>query len=296
MGIDPDDEHLNLLDRLPDGNAAAGNPEEIECSVLFRATPQPRSGRWSVRSKANQRWQGILETTHRTSRRYEQHPRVRIRSSFRAIWRASADEPTVKYGRPWLCERCLFLVALALVTVSLSTLSRTAAAKTVSPGTYMSRLCTVVDDWAHNIEAAGQNVDAALAGVTSLDAAKKVLMTAEQRLLADTDQAVKALQRAGAPRVPNGKKVASRGLAGMTLVRQSFERQVREAAAVPTDDVTAFQTAVQNISSNADPAITKLTELFNSVGRLDTSGKLSHEVTHQRACITLSNGSATTTT
>jgi hypothetical protein len=190
----------------------------------------------------------------------------------------------------------LFLVALALVTVSLSTLSRTAAAKTVSPGTYVSRLCTVVDDWAHNIEAARQNADAALAGVTSLDAAKKVLMTAEQRLLADTDQAVKALQRAGAPRVPNGKKVASRGLAGMTLVRQAFERQVIEAATVPTDDVTAFQTAVQNISSNADPAITKFTELFNSVGRLDTSGKLSREVTHQRACIALSNGSATTTT
>jgi hypothetical protein len=82
----------------------------------------------------------------------------------------------------------------------------------------------------------------------------------------------------------------------MTLVRQAFERQVREAAAVPTDDVTAFQTAVQNISSNADPAITKFTELFNSVGRLDTSGKLSREVTHQRACIALSNGSATTTT
>ena len=181
----------------------------------------------------------------------------------------------------------LFLVALALVTVSLSTLSRTAAAKTVSPGTYVSRLCTVVDDWAHNIEAARQNADAALASVTSLDAAKKVLMMAEQRLLVDTDQAVKALQRAGAPRVPNGKKVASRGLAGMTLIRQAFERQVREAAAVPTDDVTAFQTAVQNISSNADPAITKFTELFNSVGRLDASGKLSREVTHQRACIAL---------
>ena len=54
-------------------------------SVTFRATPQPRPGRWSLRSEANQRWQGILETTHRTSRRYEQHPRVRIRSSFRAL-------------------------------------------------------------------------------------------------------------------------------------------------------------------------------------------------------------------
>jgi hypothetical protein len=43
--IDSDHEHTDLLKRLPDGNAAAGNPEEIECSVLFRATPQPRPDR-----------------------------------------------------------------------------------------------------------------------------------------------------------------------------------------------------------------------------------------------------------
>jgi hypothetical protein len=36
--------------------------------------------------------QGILETTHRTSRRYEHHPRVRITSSFTAIWRVLSDE------------------------------------------------------------------------------------------------------------------------------------------------------------------------------------------------------------
>ena len=40
----------------------------------------------AVRSKANrERWQGILETTHRTSRRYEQTRRACITSSFRAI-------------------------------------------------------------------------------------------------------------------------------------------------------------------------------------------------------------------
>src|SRR4051812_11808676 len=85
MGIDSDHEHAEPPQSIARWNAAAGNPEEIECTVLFRATPQPRPGRGSLRSEANQRWQGILETTHRTSRRYEQHPRVRIRSSFRAI-------------------------------------------------------------------------------------------------------------------------------------------------------------------------------------------------------------------
>jgi len=77
---------LNLLEEeLPDGNAPAGSPEEGE-PFLFRATPRPRYNGQAVRSKANpERWQGILGTTRRTSRRYEPRPRVRITSSFRAF-------------------------------------------------------------------------------------------------------------------------------------------------------------------------------------------------------------------
>src|SRR5205823_9429676 len=76
---------LNLLEELPDGNAPAGSPEE-GVPFLFRATPRPRSNGRAVRSKANrERWQGILETTRRTSRRYEPRPRVHITSSFRAF-------------------------------------------------------------------------------------------------------------------------------------------------------------------------------------------------------------------
>jgi class 3 adenylate cyclase len=76
---------LNLLEELHDGNAPAGSPEE-GVPLLFRATPRPRSNGRAVRSKANrERWQGILETTRRTSRRYEPRPRVHITSSFRAI-------------------------------------------------------------------------------------------------------------------------------------------------------------------------------------------------------------------
>jgi hypothetical protein len=182
------------------------------------------------------------------------------------------------------------------VIISLAVLSGTADAKTVSPDTYVSRLCTTVGDWANTIVAARQHSDAALSGVTSLDAAKNVLMTGVQKLAADTDRAANGVQRAGVPSVLNGKRIASRVLAGMTLVRQAFARQVKEAAAVPTDDVTAFRSAVQNLSSNADPAIKKFQAVFSSVGRLDTSGKLNRATMHSPACIELVNSSATTTT
>jgi hypothetical protein len=45
--------------------------------ILFRATSQPSTRGRSVRSKANRaRWQSILETTHQSPRRYEDHPRA----------------------------------------------------------------------------------------------------------------------------------------------------------------------------------------------------------------------------
>jgi hypothetical protein len=68
------------------GYAAAGNPEEGRMLVPVSSHAVTEI-RWEpVRSKANrERWQGILETAHRTPRRYEQTRRACITSSFRAF-------------------------------------------------------------------------------------------------------------------------------------------------------------------------------------------------------------------
>src|SRR5205823_15037303 len=105
---------LNLLEELPDGNAPAGSPEE-GVPFLFRATPRPRSNGRAVRSKANrERWQGILETTRRTSRRYEPRPRVCITSSFRAI---CARGPMCDESVTSLAQRQALSLSLTSVSV-----------------------------------------------------------------------------------------------------------------------------------------------------------------------------------
>ena len=63
--------------------------KSVECPILFRATPQPSTGRRSVRSKANpHRRQGILETTHRhpkpTSTRARARTAIIIQGNLRA--------------------------------------------------------------------------------------------------------------------------------------------------------------------------------------------------------------------
>ena len=87
---------------------------------LFRATPQPRSGGRPVRSKANrERWQGILETAHRTPRRYGTDP-PRLHRSFVGD-RSRLPSGTVPMRIPrWLrILRWLALVPTALGVVFL---------------------------------------------------------------------------------------------------------------------------------------------------------------------------------
>jgi hypothetical protein len=50
----------------------------VDCSRLFRATPQREPGKRSLRSEANQqRWQGILQTAHRAPGSYDHRSSVR---------------------------------------------------------------------------------------------------------------------------------------------------------------------------------------------------------------------------
>ena len=67
------------------GDAAAGNPEE-RCRSCFepRRSRNPVGGLFARKPTAKQ-WQGILETAHRTPRRYGKTRRACITSSFRAI-------------------------------------------------------------------------------------------------------------------------------------------------------------------------------------------------------------------
>ncbi len=71
------------------GCAPAGNPEEgrMHVPVSSHAAAKTRLAACSLTSQPRG-WQGILETAHRTSRRYERTPRACITSSFRAIWAA----------------------------------------------------------------------------------------------------------------------------------------------------------------------------------------------------------------
>jgi len=54
VGVYPDDEHEALMVAQPMVDPTAGTPDEVDCSRLFRATPQREPDEWPLRSEANQ--------------------------------------------------------------------------------------------------------------------------------------------------------------------------------------------------------------------------------------------------
>ena len=54
MGVDPDDEHEALLVAQPVVAPRRALLMRVDCSRLFRATPQPEPGERPLRSEANQ--------------------------------------------------------------------------------------------------------------------------------------------------------------------------------------------------------------------------------------------------
>jgi hypothetical protein len=187
------------------------------------------------------------------------------------------------------------LVGLGLVTASLTALSGAAAAKTVSPDTYASSLCTALGDWEHKTDALSQNITAGLTDAPTLDAAKNVLTTNTQQLRSDTDLFLKALQRAGAPNVPNGKNIASRFVRGVTSFRQAVARLDTEAATIPTGDAAAFDATRQASLQRFRSALTKFGAVIGKFSDGDTSGRLARAMFRQSSCSFLFGSSAPTT-
>ena len=87
-------------------DAAAGNPEE-RCRSCFepRRSRDPVGGLFARKPTAKQ-WQGILETAHRTPRRYGKTRRACITSSFRAfgagaVRRGTGYSPSATSAAHW---------------------------------------------------------------------------------------------------------------------------------------------------------------------------------------------------
>ena len=182
------------------------------------------------------------------------------------------------------------LVASALLTVSLFLLSSTAGATTVSPDTWVERMCKTLSKWTDDVKAEGRGtkVQAALAGSASnLGDGKALLTKFFGKVIDATDVAVKSLQKAGTPDAPNGKKIADGFVSGLKEAKRLFVRAQVRARRLSTSDAAAFKSGATALQVGLSASSEALSASFSGISKLDTSGKIGAAGKRSAACVAL---------
>jgi hypothetical protein len=182
------------------------------------------------------------------------------------------------------------LVVSALLTVSLFAFSSTASAKTVSPDTWVGRMCKTLSKWDDEVqaEARGTKVQAALSGsAANLDEGKALLTKFLGNVVDVTDVAVTSLQKAGTPDVPNGKKIADRIVGGLKEAKRVFVRAQVRARGLSTSDAAAFKSGATALQVGLSAGSEAISASFSGIKKLDTGGKIAAAGKRSAACASL---------
>lgn len=171
-----------------------------------------------------------------------------------------------------MCRRIAVVCAVALAAAfsSWGAAPAQAPAKTVPAKKWVKTFCNTIADWS----------ETAIAGADDLDfvdaedpvAVRGQLVAYIDDVSDETTVAIKRIKRAGAPKVKNGKKIATTARRGFVAIRDAMDEASEIAADMPVDSVAGTQAA----SAEARAEIKAGSEAFYAeverVKRLDKGG------------------------
>jgi hypothetical protein len=174
----------------------------------------------------------------------------------------------------------------ATVVVSLSLLlSNSAPAKATSPQPYAHKVCSALATWATSVGAELSKFRGdSIARSNDLTAAKAELLKLLGDSVSDTDTAISALNRAGAPSTTNGAKFANGSAKAFDSIRKVLGSAKTKATKLATTDPTQFGAAVRSLGASIDRAGAKFLNQLNSLRTLDKDGRLRRALSREPTC------------
>jgi hypothetical protein len=178
------------------------------------------------------------------------------------------------------------VAAAATVVVSLSlVLSNYGSAETTSPQAYAHKVCPALATWATRVGTEQSKFRGDLiARSDDLTAAKAALLRLLGDSVSDTDSAISAIRRAGAPSATNGAKFAKLSVKALESIRTTLVSAKTKARKLATTDPTQFRAAVRSLASSIDTAGEKFLNQMNNVRTLDKSGRIGRALSREPSC------------
>jgi hypothetical protein len=151
----------------------------------------------------------------------------------------------------------------------------------VSPGTYVSMVCSAISPLERDVVSrSGALNDATAANATQ---AKKTLQGFLAAVEQDADHALSRIKSAGTPDISNGSSVAGTIVKAFTQLRDAMRGASTKATSLPTDSPSSFKTAAQALGVSVRKSLNSI----NASGL--TNRDLETAAANQPACKSLNS-------
>ncbi len=144
-----------------------------------------------------------------------------------------------------LGRRTSTIVGVLAISVALGACG---GSSTVSPAAYSKSICQSVGPFERSVQSRSSALN--LSSIKGPAEGKQALQAFLNGVVADTEQAITKLKRAGTPSVSNGKKISTAIVGAFTQLRGALGQAVSSANALPTGSAQAFKTAAVSLGSN----------------------------------------------
>jgi hypothetical protein len=180
--------------------------------------------------------------------------------------------------------RRLTAVSLGAAALAVS-VAVPAHAKTASPQKWGTAFCGGLGAWSDSVTTGGEEIKASLdeAGVTP-EQGKATIVTYIGEIGDATGDFYEKVRRAGAPATTNGTKIQKEILTGIAGIERRVGDMEALAQAIPTTDITSFQTSVQALALAFDTVSDPFDDAMDNVSDLDEKNQLDKTLQKVKAC------------
>lgn len=158
-----------------------------------------------------------------------------------------------------------------------------AASGDTAPGEWVGAVCGALVAWQDEVRAGAAD----LAQSAEPAEAKQIVTDYLSDVVASTEAMISEVRAAGAPAIAQGQEIAADFVAGLSSVRDAFERARDDVGDLSTSDPAALASGLQEVATTLRQAGTDAANAFASLGSKYPDAGLAEAAAGQPECAAL---------
>jgi hypothetical protein len=179
-------------------------------------------------------------------------------------------------------------IAACLIAVVLLTACGPDDAGETEPAGFARSVCVGLTSWRDGVAAESAQLTSSLGGATDVATVRSRYGRFFRSTVRRTDQLIRAVDAAGAPKVDHGRGYSRDLTAALESARSGLATAQKNFAALPTGDLAGYAAGARKIRDSLGGVFTRVGTTLDQLGRTYTSADLNRAFGDEPACQRLS--------